>query len=291
MRVPRLLCLLFSAQLLASSCGETPSPTAPSAANPPSVQGPVPTPTGESIRGFVTDTAGRPVGGARVEVVDGPSAGSAATADVRGEFSLSGTFDESTQFRATGDGHAPAVARLASSCSTCVPRRWLYFTLDLLTAPARVEGLYLLTVMADPACTALPEIARIRVFEVRVQPSVVRPATGFDVLFGGAALIDGYRTAWLSVAGDYVALAMGDWHDVPDVVERLGDTTYVGFDGGGAASIGADRLGTFDAPFEGVVEYCELPEPMGERYACNPPAGFTHVACTSRNHRVIMARR
>ena len=144
--------------------------------------------------------------------------------------------------------------------------------------------------MADPACTALPEIARMRVFEVRVQPSVVRPATGFDVLFGGAALIDGYRTAWLSVAGDYVALAMGDWHDVPDVVERLGDTTYVGFDGGGAASIGADRLGTFDAPFEGVVEDCELPE----RWANGMPATarwFTHVVCTSGNHRVIMARR
>ena len=128
MRVSRLLCLLFSAQLLASSCGETPSPTAPSAGNPPSVQGPVPPPTGESIRGFVTDTAGRPVGGARVEVVDGPSAGSAATADVRGEFhrpapstsQLSSAPPEMATRRRWPD--SPAVARLAYPGVGCTSR-------------------------------------------------------------------------------------------------------------------------------------------------------------------------
>ena len=289
MRISGLMVLLVSVQL-AAGCSDTRNPVGPSGVGPPSAQGPAPPPSqaGNQIRGAVTDTAWRAVPGARVEVIDGPSAGNVTTTDAQGQFSMTGTFDEATQFRATQDGHVPAVATLARSCPTCP--RWLHFTLDVVAVPIHVEGAYLLTIMADPACTTLPERVRTRVYEVRVQASVQRPTTAFDVDIAGALTLNGYRAS-LNVAGDYVLLALGDWHGTPEIVEQLAGTTYVSFDGGANGAIGAERLGTLDAPFEGVIDYCELPEPMGVQYACSPPQGFTHVACTSSNHRVILTRR
>ena len=42
----------------------------------------------------MVDTADRPLAGAIVDVVDGPQAGTSATSDTKGEFSLTGAFDD-----------------------------------------------------------------------------------------------------------------------------------------------------------------------------------------------------
>ena len=75
----------------------TPSPTAPTttAGSPALPAG------GLLMMGTVSDTAFRPLGGAKVEVLDGPQTGLTTTANELGEFSLTGIFDDATRFRAT----------------------------------------------------------------------------------------------------------------------------------------------------------------------------------------------
>ncbi len=58
---------------------------------------PSPVSGGLFIQGTVSDTAFRPLAGARVEVLDGPQAGLSTTANAQGEFSLTGTFDDGTR--------------------------------------------------------------------------------------------------------------------------------------------------------------------------------------------------
>src|SRR5687767_14363246 len=57
------------------------------------------------LRGFITDTAYRPLAGAQIVVVDGASAGVSAISDAEGQFALSGRFSAATQFRASKEGH------------------------------------------------------------------------------------------------------------------------------------------------------------------------------------------
>src|SRR4029079_18685054 len=93
----------------ASACGgnNTTSPSSTTSPQPVAQPTPPSNPDG-FVRGSVSDTAFRPLDGAGVEVVDGPLAGMSTTADANGSFSLSGTFDDATRFRATMDGHPAA---------------------------------------------------------------------------------------------------------------------------------------------------------------------------------------
>ena len=101
----KAIALLIITTLVGCSRSDAVStPTAPSSASS-ALQIAAPTKTPLQLRGFVTDTAFRPVAGARVEVVDGVSAGTAVIADANGEFVLRGMFHAATRFRASSEGH------------------------------------------------------------------------------------------------------------------------------------------------------------------------------------------
>src|SRR6187200_2573592 len=102
----RFTAILFMT-LVVAACGSHGS-GAPAATAPTPTAPTPPTPSSTGIRGSVSDTAFRHLDGARVEVVDGPEAGMSTTADANGSFSFSGTFDDTTRFRATKDGHLAA---------------------------------------------------------------------------------------------------------------------------------------------------------------------------------------
>src|SRR4051794_14289338 len=86
------------------SCSSAPSlPTEPPATV--VSTSPAPAPDDAFIKGTVFDTANRPLAGARVQVLDGSHAGTTATVTANGEFSMVGTFEEGTRFRATIDGY------------------------------------------------------------------------------------------------------------------------------------------------------------------------------------------
>jgi len=56
----------------------------------------------------VQDSGFRSLAGARVEVLDGASAGASTTTDANGVFTLAGTFISTDRFRASKDGYITA---------------------------------------------------------------------------------------------------------------------------------------------------------------------------------------
>jgi hypothetical protein len=72
------------------------------------------------MRGTVSDTAFRRRLGARVEVLDGPRAGTSTTVDGTGYFLLVfRDIQRATRFRATMDGHVTSTQTLQTFCAPC----------------------------------------------------------------------------------------------------------------------------------------------------------------------------
>src|SRR5262249_11679345 len=113
------------------------------------------------IHGTVNDTAFRPLPGATVEVLDGPQTGMSTIVDAEGSFSLSGTFDDATRFRAAKEGHLTT-----TQVSRTVPNagRYLDFHLEVSAPPVNMAGDYTLTFIADSACVGLPDDMRTRTY-------------------------------------------------------------------------------------------------------------------------------
>jgi len=88
-----ILCAGLLLNLAACDGTDRTSPTAPSS------------PARVVVRGYVMDSAHRPVDGARIEVVNGPEAGLSTIAGSNGRYALGGSFDAATELRATKDGH------------------------------------------------------------------------------------------------------------------------------------------------------------------------------------------
>jgi hypothetical protein len=262
----------------------------------------LPLASGELIRGVAYDSADRPLDGARVEVLDGPQAGTSTISNRAGEFSLTGTFDDTTRFRATREGHVTADLTLRPACAVCNPARWIYFYLDLLVPPVTLAGDYTLTVLANSACANLPSGMRTRTYAATVAPGggwsgdrpQDRPAnTVFSVTVSGASFRDDllpYRDAFaIRVAGDYVALWLGD-HGRPGLVEQPAPYTYLALSGEGAASVGAAVSG-FSVPFGGFLDYCAMGSEMrSSSYECVPGPGVVHTRCDSA-HLLVFTRR
>lgn len=263
-------------------------PGAPSPVEAPSPQPPPVATPGITVAGTVVDAAWRPLGGARVEVLNGPQAGRIAVANHQGEFSISGEFDDATRFRATMDGHREATAALPPRCDACNPHWWIHFGLEAVAPHADLTGAYTVTITADSACTSLPEQARSRTFDVtvtRFADSDSAPDSRFTVT-GAPPLLANLNSFPIGVAGDHVAGFTGDLHGTPSLVEQIAPNTYVGFDGTIAASVassGAIISGAFDA----LIEYCETDAPMGPAYRCSLGQ---RKSCTSTNHQFRLAR-
>jgi hypothetical protein len=262
--------LLFLAHGLAG-CGGSGSPSTPSAVSTGSVS---------RISGFVLDTGFRPIAEARVEVVDGPGAGAATATDADGRFSLTGTFDSSTRFRATKEGHVAATQ--AWSCAGSCPgggQPWLGFYLAVLAPNADIAGNYNLTLIADGACPDLPNEVRTRHYAATIKPrsSPDLPANaGFVVTLSGATFLDGLDSFGIGVAGDYLGIWLAGGHN-PSFVEQVTADTYLAFSGSAAASVSASGASTISAPLEGWIEY----------YGTT----VVRARCESRGHQLILTRR
>jgi len=291
------LCLLLALGL--GGCSPT-SPsslplTAATAVLPPVVQPPA-TP---QLGGWVQDTAGRPVAGARVEVLDGPHAGLATIADAFGRFSLPGTFDGTTRFRATGEGHVAGTESVRLNCATCSPAAYIVFTLELLTPQVNIAGNYNVTIIADNACSRLPAEMRARTYMATIRPAASadrRANTSFEVVVSGAPFLAQYESFRIDVAGDYLSGSVGwrhdnlpGYHDEPGLVEEVGTNTYLAVGGWFSASV-ADTS-AISAPFDAFIDYCALPAPMGSVYSCGPGESVVHSECTSTSHQLLLTRR
>jgi carboxypeptidase family protein len=89
---------------LCSACGSV-DPTSPSS-------------TTFAIRGTVTDYQGAPLGGAVLEVMDGPNAGQKAVADAQGRYSFARLQAGEFTIQVTAVDHAPATKRVMLAADT-----------------------------------------------------------------------------------------------------------------------------------------------------------------------------
>jgi hypothetical protein len=286
----RILVLLLLTQLI-SGC-DSPTPVAPSPPPPSQGSTPVPSPAPPPdvlrvhVAGAVSDTAFRPVPGARVEVVDGPEAGISTITDAAGAFALAGRFDDTTLFRATKDDYLSVTKAFAPCCPTS---RALYFFLGIAAAPVRLAGDYTLTFAADAACAGLPEEARTRDYNVTLVESsspVIAPSSWFTVTFRDAPLLSNYSSFLIGRAGEYLAFNLEE-SEGPYLVEEIAPNAYVAIGGMAATTVGS-APNTISAAFEGTIEYCRLRSPMGTYYDC--AANVARSRCGSRNHRVTLTR-
>jgi hypothetical protein len=232
-------------------------PLAPSPVQPPALHV-----TGDQLTGNVYDTARRPLADARIEVLDGPEAGLLTTSDSLGRFSLPGTFDDTTRFRASKDGYVAAIAT-RNFCAQCnIHRWWINLVLDLVAAPVNIAGEYTLTIVASGACSALPADFRTRTYTASVVPAPGRPNTSFDVKVSGAQ---------------------------PGLVEQVAPNTYLAFGGWFGASV--TDVSTIVAPLDAFIDYCVTPSEMGPVYSCGPGQFVEHAECTSTTHQLLLRRR
>jgi hypothetical protein len=242
------------------------------------------------IRGQVADSAFRPLRGARVAAVDGPSAGTSTTTDTNGLFSLAGTFDSSTRFSAEMEGYITATGTW-TQCATCaIP--WLGFTLALPTPPVAVAGEYTVTFIADNACTDVPAEWRSRTYPATMAPypqSSGRPVdTAFELTLNEGTFLGGLDTIYVGVAGDAIAMWFGG--EGPYVVEEVAPNTYLGFDGA-IEVVATAPVRSITASFTGWVDYCALSAPMGQYYNCPAERALARSECQSSNHQLIVTRR
>jgi hypothetical protein len=272
-----------------AACGSS-SPASPLG---PSAPVPVPQPAGLQVAGTVVDGAWRPFFAATVEVLNGPHAGLSTSTDSRGQFRLSGSFDETTEFRATKDGFVAAVHPLPTKCETCIPNWWIHFVLESVGAKADLAGNYSLTFVAD-ACAGLPDEMRTRTYDATAT-SISSPSgpanTHFVFSVSGAPFRAGYNQFMVGVTGDHFGGFLGDLHGDPGILEQITPAATLGFEGVPSASIDPSNVSTIDAAFDGVIDYCESSSETSTRFSCTPKDGSAHVRCASKNHRLILTRR
>ena len=247
------------------------------------------------LRGFMMDTAFRPLGGARVEVVDGPSAGTTAISGDDGQFVLTGSFNESTRFRATKEGHDSRTQPWNCSVAVCLgasgAQPWLGFYLSVPEPAVNISGDYRLTFTADSACADLPDIARARSYRVKItaQPIGDRSSVpGYDVTVVDASLLGTLTGFPIGVAGSRLSFWLHGRHD-PAIVEVLGGNTYLGFSGNAVTALAATGAATIETTFDGWIEHVALNSSLGQWYFPLPPS-ISKATCDSSNHRITLTR-
>ena len=278
--------LLLGLLLACTACGrdaDVRSPGLPAAPG-------APTPSTSTVLfGAVSDTAFRPLSGARVEIVDGPQAGSFTTSAADGRFSITFTSSDTVTVRATKDGYASATMNVR-------PPSGIFLSF-YLSPPAQVNiaGTYTLTFVADSACAGLPEALRTRTYTAAIAPSPYRPGdTLFEVTLSGAPFIGTYNGFEVGVAGNYLAFTIyNNFDEGEGVVEEIGPSTYLEVVGTASASVGSDGVSAISIPFSGNFGLCvgSAPYSAGSLYRCYLRAPVSLAECRSQNHRLILTPR
>ena len=285
--------LVLTTMLAGCSGASSAVPTSPSAS------GTQPSATALSssvqLRGYIMDTAFRPLAGARVEVVDGPSAGTTAVSGDDGQVVLRGSFNESTRFRASKDGYEARTQPWNCSVAVCLgasgAQPWLGFYLSVPEPAVNIAGDYRLTFTADSTCTELPETARSRSYRVSVTPQPLGDRStvpGYDVTVVGASMLGTLTGFPIGVAGNHLSLWLHSRHD-PAIVEHLGDNTYLGFSGSAEAAGVATGASTITTAFDGWIEQVALTAPLVKWYL-PLPTPLSKSTCDSSNHRITLTR-
>ena len=280
-----LLVLLFTV-----GCDNAQLPAQPTA--------PLPAPTLPEFRlsGSVRDTASRPLGEARVEVIAGPNAGTVTTTNERGRFSMPESFTGVITVRASKDGYAPETTTIPS------PRalerlpgasNWdMSFHLAPLGPSVDLAGLYTLTLTADRACSNLPDAARARTYTATINQGF--RSTSFNALLSDArfpSILPCVGPPQSCIRNQFGIGVAGTFADISiTIVEQMADAAYLAIDGWVTNSFGPSGL---TALWVASFVFCPtMPEfTAGEYWACPAGSDVQSVECNSDRHQIALQRR
>lgn len=288
MRMPRTMSLIFI--MVAFGCGPHPSST-PLAPSPSPVPPPSPPPH-PNLNGYVYDTAFRSVGGATVNLLDGAQAGASTQSDETGRFSFVGTFEDPTTVRVSKEGYTTATGT-AKSNNSPNGTIWASVVLDVLAKPVDITGDYALTIVADSACTEMPDDLRTRTYaaSIRLTPdSRNQPGTSLRLTVDGGSFLPDRNSFPIGVAGDRIAFVMYSDEDFA-LVEKIAPGTFLAVQGGAAVSMGEGPVARISTSFSGVIDYCALQSDTGWTYECNSSPRTAYQHCESKQHQLILSRR
>ena len=264
--------------------------TAPTAAVSPGPASVVPGAGAVAMRGTVSDTAFRPIAGATIEILNGPSAGLTTRSDAMGQWGFAGAFDDSTQFRATKEGYEVAIKPLGPFCAVCNPNRWVNFELKANDAPVNVAGAYAMTITVDPSCSSFPEQVRTRTYAVTFPSATTSGGSSsanayFSISPTGANFVPGWNQFEGGVSGNY----MGFWFET--LVEELAPGRYVliGMSAGG--SVSSEHPETIELQGDGGISFCTVDAASGGIDDCFRGKSVTNAACNSKRHSLVLTRR
>jgi hypothetical protein len=256
-------------------------------AGPSSPLAPTPTAPGTSqiqLNGYVGDTGLRRIGGATVEVLDGPQAGMVLTSDADGHIAATGGFNGVTM-RATKNGYAPDTEAVHLTANGA----WVYFNLVSLTPPVQMASTYTLTISADSSC-AIPEEVRTRSYSATLTPTPNGSAPANTLLSGfvtGAQFAPYGNTFWIGVSGDYLGISTDG--EGPSLIEDLGANRYLAYAIDATAAGVQSGAPTISVPFTGTIEYCERTSGVATYYDCST---YTRrEQCTGTNGRLTLTAR
>jgi hypothetical protein len=219
-----------------------------------------------SIRGFVVDTASRPMSGVRVEVLDGVAAGRSALTAGDGVVLLQGIFDKDTRFRASKDGFETWTTTWRCAVATCpgngAPS--VSFNLRPLAAPLQLSGEYSLTISADATCPSLPSRSRSRTYQVAISKRFrenTADLLGYDAVIHDDNVLQPVQRFSIGVAGNYLSIVFRRGEgDVPGLIEQFGGNAYVTYTG---SALGTVSQGTTIAmSFDGSIDYIVTASPL-----------------------------
>jgi Carboxypeptidase regulatory-like domain len=251
------------------------------------------------LSGSVRDTASRPLGEARVEIIAGPNAGTATTTDERGRFRMPESFTGVITVRASKDGYAPETSSIPSSRALeRLPAggasNWdMSFDLAPLGPSVDLAGLHTLTLTADRACSNnLPEAARVRTYTATISSGF--RSTSFNVLLSDAqfpSTLPCVGPPQSCIRNQFGIGVAGNFADMwITIVEQLAEAAYLAIDGWVAASFGPSGL---TAPLVASFVFCpKMPEfTAGEYWACPADGNVQGVECNSDRHQISLQRR
>ena len=243
------------------------------------------TPNSFPVSGYVTDTAGRAIDQARIEVVDGPQAGAMTLSDANGRFSFGGRrFIEQVTFQASKEGYHSAQQRVGSING--FPDVDRSFQLASLTPSIDLTGGYLVRLTADAACTSLPANATSRTYSATVtrRSSDTQYIGGLTGAIFPPPAIESWRhdRFFANVFGTFVRVDFSnpDWYGL---VEQLAPDAYIEFSGTADATVEAGTS-SVEVPLNGSFSYCAAPKP--NFFECTIPL----ITCTSTNQRLTLTR-
>jgi len=268
--------LLVAVTLFLLGCSDTQPPVQPTL---PSV---APTLQEFRLSGEVYDIARRPLGGSKIEAIDGPRAGTITITDEAGRFSMPGTFTGTVSVTVSKDDYAPATRTFSQTTSH-------NFSLEPLTPSANIAGVYTLTLTADSSCTNLSDEVRTRTYTATIVPGSQRSyffARLSDAQFystcpaGQVPESCAHNLFGIGMVGDYAGIYVR-------IAEQLGGTTYLMVEAAAGGSFGQTGITT---PLQGSVVACPSEPALIDQgtWACLSGAA---VQCDSHNHVLTLVRR